>query len=254
MQPYYDDGRGIVIYHGDCMEVLPTLGIVDAVITSPPYNMGLVPGGNGRGMYRPGANSKGGRFRHGYGTHTDAMPQAEYDDWQRRVLAQCWNLLAPQGAIFYNHRPRVEHGKIRLPLGLNFGLPIRQIITWDRGTGIDINLRQFCSAYEWIIVLAKEGFRLVDHSASGMSDMWRLGMEHDDMGHPAPFPLSVPQRALSATGAAVALDPFMGRGTVLRAAKNLGRRAIGIEIEEHYCEIAALWLSQEVMSLDSHPC
>ena len=139
--PYYDDGL-VTLYHGDCAAILPTLEPVDLVVTSPPYNMGLVPGGNGRGMYRPGANGKAGRFRNGYGTHTDALPQDEYDAWQRDVLRLCWDRLVDDGAIFYNHRPRVEHGQIRLPLGFDFGFPVRQVITWDRGTGIDVNLRQ----------------------------------------------------------------------------------------------------------------
>jgi site-specific DNA-methyltransferase (adenine-specific) len=250
VKPYYDEG-GITIYHGDCREVLPALSDVDLIVTSPPYNMGLVPGGNGRGMYRPGASNKAGRFRDGYGTHSDALPQHEYDAWQRDVLALCWAVLGDDGAIFYNHRPRVEHGELRVPLGLDFGLPLRQIITWDRGTGIDVTLRSFCSAYEWLFVFAKPDFKLVDHAASGRSDMWRLGMEHTETGHPAPFPLTLPSRAIQATGALTIVDPFAGSGTTLRAAKNLGRRAIGIEIEERYCEIAAKRLGQEVLDLEA---
>ena len=245
IEPYYTDDL-VTLYHGDCATILPTLDPVDLVITSPPYNMGLVPGGNGRGMYRPGASNKAGRFRDGYGTHTDALPQDEYDAWQREVLFACWSRLTDTGAIFYNHRPRVEHGVIRLPLGFDFGLPVRQVITWDRGTGIDVNLRQFCTVGEWIIVIAKPDFRLIDHSASGMGDVWRLGME-TRVAHPAPFPLALPVKALTATGARTVLDPFAGSGTTLRAAKDLGRRAIGIEIEERFCELAVERLAQEVL-------
>src|SRR5690349_18226355 len=107
MKPYYDDGT-CVIYHGDCQEVMPHLDPVEIVVTSPPYNMGLVPGGNGRGMYRPGAANKAGRFREGYGIHEDAMSQDDYDAWQRRCLAMMWR--GVQCGVFYNHRPRIEHG------------------------------------------------------------------------------------------------------------------------------------------------
>jgi DNA modification methylase len=244
MKPYYDHG-GLTIYHGDCREILPTLS-VDLVVTSPPYNMGLVPGGGGRGMYRPGANNKGGRFRDGYGEQTtDARPQDEYDDWLRERLALMW--AATRVGVFLNHRPRVEHGRVRLPLGLEFPCPLRQIIVWDRGTGIDVNKRHFCTRQEWILLFAHESFMLVDHAASGMGDVWRLGMEHAETGHPAPFPLSLPARCLAATGARSVCDPFLGSGTTLRAAKDAGVRGIGIDIEERYCEIAAGRLAQEAL-------
>src|SRR5262245_60346813 len=174
MKPYYDQD-GITLYLVDCEEILPWLARqVELVVTSPPYNMGLVPGGNGRGMYRPAASNKAGRFRNGYGQHGDAMEQGEYNAWQRRVLALCWERLTDRGAIFYNHRPRVEHGLMRYPLDMDFGLPVRQIITWDRGTGIDVNMRLYCSAYEWIFLFARPDFGLVDYSASGMGNVWRL--------------------------------------------------------------------------------
>jgi site-specific DNA-methyltransferase (adenine-specific) len=241
-EPYYDDGT-VTLYHARCEDILPSLDSVDLIVTSPPYNMGLVPGGNGGGMYRPGAAVKAGRFRDGYGEHDDALPQDEYDAWQRAVLQLCWDRLTDTGAIFYNHRPRVEHGIVRLPLGFDFGLPVRQVITWDRGTGIDITLRQFCTVGEWIVVLAKPDFKLANHSASGMGDVWRLGMARVP-GHPAPFPVALPERALVATGARTVLDPFAGSGTTLVAAKALGRRAIGIEREERFCDLAVQRLAQ----------
>ena len=199
---------------------------IDIVICSPPYNMGLVPGGGGRGMYRPGASNKAGRFRDGYDDHADAMPQAEYDTWQRVCLAEMWRIA--RWAVFYNHRPRVEHGRLRDPLSGDYGLSptagrpvLRQRIIWDRGTGIDVNLRQFCTRGEYILMFAKPMFELVSHAASGMGDVWRLGMDHDN-DHPAPFPLSLPARIIEATGARTVLDPFLGSGTTLRAAQNAG--------------------------------
>ena len=68
-------------------------------------------------------------------------------------------------------------------------------------------------------------------------------------GHPAPKPLSLLREILSVFPAEIVVDPFMGSGTTLRAAKDLGRKAIGIEIEERYCEIAADRMSQTVMPL-----
>lgn len=251
--PYWS-GDGVSLYLGDCEDVLSdwlsefATFDMQVVITSPPYNMGLVPGGNGRGMYRPGASTKGGRFRDGYGAFGDDLPQDEYDAKHRRILDLLWQTIPDDGAIFWNHRQRIEHGKARLPLGMDFGIPLRQIITWDRGTGIGPNLRHFAVVAEWIFLFAKPGFRLRDHSASGYGDVWRLGMARDDYGHPAPFPESLPLRAIDATHPRSVLDPFAGTGTTLVAAKHLGVRAIGIELHEPYAEAAAKRLSQGVLT------
>lgn len=244
----FHEAEGIALWHGDCLDVMATMGdeSVDVVVTSPPYNMGLVPGGNGRGMYRPGASNKAGRFRDGYGAHDDALPQSEYDDWQRTVIGECWRV--SRLGVFYNHRPRVEHGVLRLPLGLDFGVPLRQIITWDRGTGIDVNLRQFCTRAEHVYLLAKPEFALVNHSASGMGDVWRLGIESRQPDHPAPFPVSLPTRCIEATGARSVLDPFSGSGTTLRAALDLGIRGIGVELEERHCQATVQRLAQGVLT------
>lgn len=129
--PYYAD-EFVTLYHDDSEDWLRANPGQHAqiVVTSPPYNMGLVPGGNGRGMYRPGANNKGGRFRHGYtGTNDDALDQGEYDAWQRRMLALLWDVVTDDGAVFYNHRPRVEHGV------LPAGTPRSMMASRSPGTG-----------------------------------------------------------------------------------------------------------------------
>jgi DNA modification methylase len=72
--------------------------------------------------------------------------------------------------------------------------------------------------------------------------------QRDTGGHPCPKPLGLMRRLVQATSGTV-LDPFTGSGTTLVAAKSLGRKAIGIEIEERYCEIAARRCSQEVLGL-----
>lgn len=222
---------------GDCLEILPTLGKVDVAITSPPYNMGLVPGGNGRGMYKPGASNKAGRFRDGYGIHSDALPQDEYDAWQRQCLAAMYDKVWL--GVFYNHRPRVEHGKLRTPLSFDFGgVPLRQIIIWDRGTGIDVTPRHFCTRQEWIMLFAKPEMRLKDHAASGMGDVWRLGMEYQETGHPAPFPTGLPDKVLEAVDAKSVLDPFMGSGTTGVVCARRRIAFTGIEIEPKFFDIA----------------
>lgn len=242
--PFYNAER-ITLWHGDALAVMREMPdeSIDIIVTSPPYNMGLVPGGNGRGMYRPGASNKAGRFRDGYGAHDDAMDQTDYDDWQRAILAECWRI--SRLAVFYNHRPRVEHGILRDPLSNDFGgIPLRQRIIWNRGTGIDVNLRAFCTRGEYILLFAKPEMSLASHAASGMGDVWDLGIEYGIKDHPAPFPVSLPMRCIQATGAQSVLDPFTGSGTTLRAAANLHIQGVGIELEERFCALAVSRLDQ----------
>lgn len=67
--------------------------------------------------------------------------------------------------------------------------------------------------------------------------------------HPNEKPLGLMKRLIQCCPQGVLADPFAGSGTTLRAAKDLGRRAIGVELEERYCEVAALRLGQEVLAL-----
>lgn len=243
MQPYYQD-KGITIYHGRCEDVLPQFAAasIDLVFTSPPYNLGMSPSGNkeeGSKFYKPSRSGQGRRFRNGYGVYDDALPWPIYTEWQKSVLSECWRVVDDGGAIFYNHKPRIMHKELWTPLTLNPGLPLRQIIIWDRGGGVGLGDGHFCMSQEWVMLFTKPRFRLDSRSSSAMGDVWRIPYETGDTDHPAPFPIELPGRAINATTAGVILDPHMGTGTTLRAARLLGRRAIGIEIEERWCELAA---------------
>jgi modification methylase len=248
VEPYYQD-ESCTIYHGDCLEVMASLGPdVGLVVTSPPYNLGTTTGGGFRGTERHG-KWKGAAIGNGYGDHGDAMPVGEYKEWQRDCLRAMWKCLNPFGAIFYNHKPRIQAGIAVLPTIYNPDLPLRQIITWARSGGMNYSPTFYVPTYEWILVIAKDDFRLKSKQASGIGDLWRIRQEQNN-DHPAPFPIGLPMRAIETNGGTgKVLDPFMGSGTTLRAAKDLGRKAIGIEIEEKYCEIAANRLAQEVLAL-----
>ena len=250
-EPYYSD-ESVTLYHGDCLDVLPSISRVDLVVTSPPDNLGVTTGG-GFGHYRAG-QKRGGQGKWGgtdrcgisYGSHNDAMPYDEYRSWQREVLSGCWAALSESGAIFYNHKPRVQAATLWLPLDLNPGLPLRQIIVWARAGGMNYAPTHYVPTHEWIMVLAKPAFRLKTKGASGLGDVWRIPQESNP-DHPAPFPLSLPAAAIETTGPALVLDPFSGSGTTLRAAKDAGVKAIGIEIDERYCELAARRLAQDTL-------
>ena len=228
----------IQLYQGDCLEVMKTIpeGSVDMVFTSPPYNLGVSSGGG-----FPKGKSKGkwsgGDLSSGYTSHSDDMPYEEYVQWQKSVLLECWRTLSDTGAIYYNHKPRVQSGILQTPLELNPGLPLRQIIIWERNGGINFSPSFYLPTHEWILIFAKPAFRLRDKKASGAKDIWKVGQERGNT-HPAPFPVELPKIAIETTNAKVILDPFMGSGTTGVAAKNLNRNFIGIEMDEGYFKIA----------------
>lgn len=262
MNPYYDHA-GIQIFHGDCREILPTLPpeSVDLVLTSPPYNLGNTTGSGFAGvrmghynasypLEKRGGGGKwnGGKLADGYESYNDAMPHEEYVAWQHDVLVECWRLIKDDGAIYYNHKTRVLDGIAVTPLTYNPGLPLRQIVVWARAGGVNFSPTFYLPTHEWVMILAKPDFRLRDKAASGAGDVWYIPQESGTT-HPAPFPLNLALQAIETTSCQVILDPFMGSGTTLRAAKDLGRRAIGIEIELKYCDIAIKRLQQEVLPL-----
>jgi site-specific DNA-methyltransferase (adenine-specific) len=253
MKPYFER-NGVTLYHGDCEAVLPTLadGRFPLVFTSPPYNMGIGAGGgaeNGR-LYAVSRSSKGRRFRDGYEQQGDAMPWEEYVAWQQRVLLDCWRVTAAGGALFYNHRPRLFHHQAWLPTALNPGLPLRQVVIWDKGTGVGVGDGHYAWLCEWLLVFARPSFKLRSHADSGVGDVWRIPhLAGKNYGHPAPFPAALPMQALRTTGAASVLDPFVGTGSTLVAAQAMGREAVGVEINERYCEIAARRLEQAPLPL-----
>lgn len=260
MKPYYEQD-GIVIYHGDSRDVLPLLPPVsfDLVVTSPPYNLGVTTGGGfPMGHYRDDVTmeKRGGRGKwanaaiaKGYDDYDDAMPPAAYEAWQRETLAQLWTLIHDKGAIFYNHKPRVQGGILWTPLTLNPGLPVRQIVIWKRAGGVNFSPAFYVPTHEWIVVFAKPDFRLKSKGASGAGDVWEIAQE-SNTPHPAPFPERLPLTAIETTGARRVLDPFCGWGTTLYAAKRLGAQAVGIERSERNCELAALRLSQGTLPLE----
>jgi site-specific DNA-methyltransferase (adenine-specific) len=208
---------------------------IDIAFMSPPYNLGE--GMEDKGGLRVG--HKGSKWRSdklavGYGTHDDAMPYAEYVAWQRNVLDETWRCV--DGAIYYNHKPRVVKRRLRTPLDI-IQQQIRQIIIWSRGSGFNCMAGAYMPAHEWIVLIAKDSFSLRSKSASAVGDVWNIPPSAD-ADHPASFPIALPSRAIETSGARSVIDPFMGAGTTGVACVRLGRRFVGIELEPKYFDIA----------------
>ncbi len=209
-------------------------GCFDLVITSPPYNL---KNSTGNGM----KDGRGGKWRNaalvnGYATYDDDMPYSEYIAWQRACLDEMLRLIPEDGAIFYNHKWRVQGGLIQDRREIIERFPVRQIIIWKRKGGINFNTGYFLPTYEVIYLIAKPKFRLVP-KANAVGDIWEFTQEMKN-GHPAPFPVALIERIIGSTNAKTVLDPFMGSGTTAVAASNLGREFVGIEISEEYCQLA----------------
>lgn len=225
--PYYTDDA-VTIFHGDALDILPRLKKVDLVLTDPPYVIGAVSAGN--------IGSKAG----GWG---DMMNSSRwFRDWYRMA----WNVLRPAGAMwtFCNWRSL----PVVMKAAADADWAVTSALVWNKatlGTGGQVGLRP---SYEIVALMAREDFAIEDR---GVSDVWTEAVgSYKPNGHPAEKPERLVSRIIDVSGRPpIILDPFMGSGTTLRAAKNLGLRAIGIEAEERYCDLAARRCGQDVLNV-----
>lgn len=224
MKPYYEHA-GITIYHGDCREVLPHLSKADAVITDPPYVIKHVHGGgfaHTRAFYREGALT--GLCDFDLTTYGEVLSRASdqlvaFGSRDQVPIYPTW-LLAQFG---------------------NFDLHI-----WHKVNAIPFVNNTWKSDLEYIFL----GWRSKKHAKASVAEKSKLfqsGIDTENL-HPTQKPVSLISKYLRVLAPSTVVDPFVGAGTTLVAAKALGMRAIGIEIEERYCEIAAKRLSQEVLA------
>ncbi|MCK4945788.1 MAG: site-specific DNA-methyltransferase [Alphaproteobacteria bacterium] len=221
---------------GDVIKILKKIPdeTIDLVVTSPPYNL---KNSTGNGM----KDGRGGKWSNaalinGYILHDDCMPHDKYVIWQRECLDEMLRITKPDGAIFYNHKWRVQGGLLQDRQDIVEGFPVRQIIIWRRAGGINFNPGYFLPTYEVIYMIAKKNFKLAK-KANAVGDIWDFPQEMKN-AHPAPFPIALIDRIVSSTTGQVVLDPFMGSGTTAIAAKKNHRDYVGIELAPEYVELA----------------
>jgi site-specific DNA-methyltransferase (adenine-specific) len=221
---------------GDSLEIMQKIPdqSIDLIVTSPPYNL---KNSSGNGMkYGKGGKWENAALINGYIDHHDCMPHEEYVQWQRQCLTEMFRLIPEDGAIFYNHKWRVQKGLLQDRNDIIQGFPVRQIIIWKRKGGINFNPGYFLPTYEVIYLIAKPKFKLAP-KANAYGDVWEFTQETNNP-HPAPFPVELAERCISSTLAKIVLDPFMGSGTTALAAIKTDRKFIGIEISQEYCQMA----------------
>lgn len=246
MKPYYDH-KGITIYHGDCREILQGLEpeSVNLLWTDPPYGHS-----NGDGdLAGSRVGVKGGRKN-----KLEVIKGDSEEAWEK-LIPEFLNIAAPllkrdcclclcccggggQSPSF-----------ARVALWMDEILSFFQAVVWDksaRGNGLGWRYRR---NYEFVMVAHKKGGKLAwSDEALAVPNIIRTPPETNTL-HPTTKPLDLVAQFIKwhTKPDELVLDPFMGSGTTLRAAKDLGRRAIGIEIEEKYCEIAVKRLAQEIL-------
>lgn len=224
------------IINGDSLAVMKEMPseCLDLVVTSPPYNL---KNSTGNGM-KDGRGGKwaGAALVNGYSHYDDNMPHEQYAEWQHNCLKEMFRLIKDDGAIFYNHKWRVQDGLLQDRQDIIRDLPVRQIIIWKRKGGINFNSGYFLPTYEVIYLIPKKNFKLAP-KANAFGDVWEFKQEMKNE-HPAPFPVALIDRIISSTNAQTILDPFMGSGTTAVVAMGLKRNYIGIELSPDYCEMA----------------
>jgi site-specific DNA-methyltransferase (adenine-specific) len=221
--------ESITLYHGDCLEILPTLaaGSVDAVITDPPYSINTKSDGQGK------INPWGDRMNAAY----------FYKQW----FEICRNKMIGRGCLwsFMNWRSFTTFQKVADDLSW----PIESLLVWDKcwiGPGGQKGLRP---SYEFVALWAGDEWGIDDR---GLPDIQRFQWSsYKPNGHPAEKPIDLVKWLveISTSEGDTILDPFMGSGTTGVACVQTGRNFIGIEIDEGYYNIAKKRIEQAQMQL-----
>lgn len=227
--PYYSHA-GITIYLGDCREIVPLLGHVDHVITDPPYDAKTHE--NSRGM----GGSDEGRDRIPFEPITvDAL---------RAVIAQTaaleprWfvaSMAWQYPAAFFEQPPD--------------GWQFIRCGVWVKPNGApQFSGDRPAQGWEAVCILHRKNAGRIKWNGGGDRAVWTYNIDQRQ-SHPTEKPLRLVSAWVKqfSDEREIVLDPFMGSGTTLLAAKNLNRGAIGIEVDESYCEIAAKRLRQELL-------
>ena len=220
MKPYYQDDF-ITLYHGDCLQHLDMLDQADVLVTDPPY-------GVNNESRKGGYKGAGSQIRRATPIDGDLTLEA------RDKVLKAWGT-GPAIVFGVWNKPRPAGTRSRL-------------IWWKRGSAPGPTCSAFMTQDEEIYILGKGFIATSPPQRSVIETSEPRSVEVAKIGHPTPKPVGLMETLIERCPEDwVIADPFAGSGSTLRAAKNLGRKCIGFEIEEKYCEIAAKRLAQEVL-------
>jgi site-specific DNA-methyltransferase (adenine-specific) len=222
MKPYYED-EFVTLFHGDCLEVTDWVE-ADVLVTDPPYGMSFQ---SGQSKLRKLPKIAGDRDITVRDNALSLWPKGKPG-----IVFGTWRVQPPvmeRQRLIWWKESTAGMGDLRMPFG-NSHEEIHVIGSgWDReSTG----LKRTGS------VITTKGVR---GGASG---------EENTLGHPTPKPVGLMERLISYCPPGVIADPFAGGGATIVAARNLGRKVIGVELEEKYCEVIAKRLSQQAFNFE----
>lgn len=221
MTPYYAQD-GVTIYHGDCRDVLPTIERADAVVTDPPFGIN-------------------------WSRATWADDADDYPALMAWLVGECQRVVPAGFCFVFQAMPNCGRFHEWFPDGWRLFAACKNFAQ-IRPTGV---------WHSWDpVVFWRNGPNSGPNSGHVNRDYFVgnvAGVFGEKVGHPCPKPMDTMRHIvqMAAPDGGLVLDPFMGSGTTVAAAKRTGRRAIGIEIEERYCEIAAKRLAQGVLPLEA---
>jgi len=217
---YHREPAG-VIYCGDCLEVLPLLepDSIDLVVTDPPYGLNYF-----------------SNCYNGINPHNRIIN----DDKFFLPLRRIWKLIKETGALFFFYSWKND------PIDIPVDIQIRNKIIWVKNNWTAGDLKgDYGNQYENIAFCPKDKFEI---HGKRLSNVWPCDrVPHQKLKHPTEKPCQIIYPAIlsGSDNNNLILDPFLGSGTTAVAAKQLGRKFIGIEISEKYCQIAVDRLRQE---------
>ncbi len=228
MKPYYQDDA-VQIFHGDCREILPELPKADLLLTDPPYLQ----------------SKSGGGLIGRRETYQRIQSLSDFDPkWLCEQLSTVCK--SAHGYIFCSKNLLCPYISVAETRGWGW-----DILVYAKNNPMPAKNNKYLTDAEFIIFFREPGKCYFNNDApyENYFKVKRVNCSPSEFGHPTEKEIAVLKSMIlvSTRPDDLVIDPYLGSGTLLRAAKDLGRKAIGIEIEEKYCEIAAKRMSQEVL-------
>ena len=223
VKPYYQDDY-VTLYHGDCLtEHREWLG-GDVLVTDPPYGV--------QWESKKGDQTKVNR---GALVRTRGSVSGDDDTTVRDAVLEAW------GA-----RPSIVFGSWKAPRPSG----VRSLLIWHKEGSYSGPLNAaFFTNHEDIYVMGEGWRKSSPPLRSVITTTEHRSVAAAIAGHPTPKAVGLMEKLVDRCPPGIIADPFAGSGATLIAAKNLGRKVIGVELEEKYCEIIARRCSQEVLDL-----